>query len=103
MYSDKADVAGFELIYGLVVILSYFAVALAGQRHEDFYARTAHGSPDDIADVVGVHSPAEHLDHILSSTISVGKAGSVYFIEQRGTADQVDTALELLVPGVHII
>ena len=103
MHSCKADVAGFELIDGLAIILRYLTVALAGQGHEDLYSRTAHRAPNQVAHIVGVHTPAEHLDHVLSSTVRIIETGSVYLVKQRCAAHQVDTALELFIPGMHIV
>ena len=73
----EADVGVLQSLNCQAIVLRYFAVLLAGLGHVDFYPGIAHRSPDEVADVVGVHAFAENLDHFISSAVSVGQVGGV--------------------------
>ena len=95
MNGRKGKVISFQFLYRLEIVLGYSAVLFTGLGHLDLDSGIAHRPPHQVAHIVGIHSFAQNLDHILSSAVSICHPGGVYFPQLRRAPNQIDAAFEV--------
>jgi hypothetical protein len=103
-----ADVGGFEVLLGeselLAGLLGFLSVLAEG--HLDFKAIGGLGTPDEIADALGIDAALEGFGDF-GGEIDVGAAGGGFdFVEEADAAGDVEAGLEVVLvspgdPGIE--